>query len=205
MSVLKDRIIPWLKEALFDVVANKLIGAGIIPRPLRWRLLRVVGMDVQPATIGPAVYFGTTRIEIGPGVQIGREAWFDGAAPILLHPRAGVGPRSMIITGAHELGGSADRVGPLVPQPIVIGEGAWLGAGVMVLPGVTIGAGCVVGAGAVVVRDCAPHGLYVGSPARRLRDLDPDLGTERSAVLADPADPPIGAASVQRGRTTVAR
>jgi acetyltransferase-like isoleucine patch superfamily enzyme len=24
----------------------------------------------------------------------------------------------------------------------------------------------------VVVRDCAPNGLYVGSPARRVRDLD---------------------------------
>ena len=77
----------------------------------------------------------------------------------------------MIITGAHALAGPDERVGRLTPRPVVVGAGAWLGAGVLVLPGVTIGSGCVVGAGAVVVRDCAPNGLYLGSPAVRIRDL----------------------------------
>jgi len=30
----------------------------------------------------------------------------------------------------------------------------------------------VIAAGAVVVHDCAPHGVYAGVPARRIRDLD---------------------------------
>ncbi|WP_249354641.1 DapH/DapD/GlmU-related protein [Rhodococcus sp. USK13] len=54
----------------------------------------------------------------------------------------------------------------------MVGDGCWIGAGAIILPGVTVGEGCVVGAGAVVTRDCSPNGLYVGSPARRVRDLD---------------------------------
>jgi len=41
----------------------------------------------------------------------------------------------------------------------------------MVLPGVTIGRGTVVGAGAVVIKDCDPNSLYVGNPARKVKQL----------------------------------
>ena len=37
--------------------------------------------------------------------------------------------------------------------PIKIGNGCWLGGGVIVLPGVTIGDGSVIGAGSVVTKD----------------------------------------------------
>ena len=47
----------------------------------------------------------------------------------------------------------------------------WLGARVVVLPGVQVAPGCIVGAGAVVTRDTEPDGVYVGVPARRIRDL----------------------------------
>lgn len=186
------RISPWVREVLFDLLANKLAGMSTIPRPVRGRLLRALGMAVDAATIGPSVYFGTRRIAVGRGAQIGREAYFDGAADIVLHPRCAIGPRSMLITGAHRLAGPSDRVGPLDPRPITIGPGAWLGAGVIVLPGVTVGAGCVVGAGSVVVRDCAPHGVYAGAPAVRVRELDP-AGPGALAPGGRPAGAPVPA------------
>jgi acetyltransferase-like isoleucine patch superfamily enzyme len=52
-----------------------------------------------------------------------------------------------------------------------IGNGCWIGAGVTILPGVTIGEGCVIGAGSVVTRSTEANGLYVGMPARRVREL----------------------------------
>lgn len=166
------RIRAWSDEIGHDLVANKLLGMSIVPRPVRWRGLRALGMSVDACAIGPGTYFGTRRIAIGCRCQISREVFFDGAATITVHDRVSIGPRSMVITGAHQLGGPLDRVGPLAARPVVIGPGAWLGAGVLVLPGVTVGAGCVVGAGAVVVRDCAPHGLYTGVPAVRVRELE---------------------------------
>ena len=42
---------------------------------------------------------------------------------------------------------------------------------------------CVIAAGAVVTRDCAPHGLYRGIPARRVRDLHAKCQPVRSGQL----------------------
>ena len=53
--------------------------------------------------------------------------------------------------------------------PIKIGDGAWLGHGVIVLAGVTIGAGAVIGAGSVVLRDVPENGIAAGAPARVIR------------------------------------
>ncbi|NNG00363.1 MAG: acyltransferase [Desulfobacteraceae bacterium] len=50
--------------------------------------------------------------------------------------------------------------------PITIGDGAWLGVGVIVTSGVTIGEGAVVGAGSVVTKDVPPNTIAAGNPAK---------------------------------------
>jgi len=54
--------------------------------------------------------------------------------------------------------------------PITLEEDVWIAANVTVAAGVRIARGCVIGANAVVTRDTEPMGLYVGVPARRLRE-----------------------------------
>lgn len=56
--------------------------------------------------------------------------------------------------------------------PITIGNGCWLGGGVIVLPGVTIGDGCVIGAGSVVTKDIPENSLAAGSPCRVIRKIN---------------------------------
>ena len=53
--------------------------------------------------------------------------------------------------------------------PIKIGDGAWLGHGVIVLAGVTIGAGAVIGAGSVVSRGIPENAFAAGVPARVIK------------------------------------
>lgn len=56
--------------------------------------------------------------------------------------------------------------------PISIGDGCWLGGGVIVLPGVTIGAGSVIGAGNVVTKDIPANCVAVGNPCRVIREIN---------------------------------
>ena len=58
--------------------------------------------------------------------------------------------------------------------PIKIGNGCWLGGGVIVLPGVTIGDGSVIGAGSVVTKDIPENSLAVGNPCRVIRKINGD-------------------------------
>lgn len=53
--------------------------------------------------------------------------------------------------------------------PIIVEDGAWLGAGVLVLSGVRIGREAVIAAGSVVTRDVPDGAIAAGVPARVLK------------------------------------
>ena len=53
--------------------------------------------------------------------------------------------------------------------PIIIGNDAWIGTGVIILAGVKIGDGAVVGAGSVVTHDIPPYAIVAGVPVKILR------------------------------------
>lgn len=56
-------------------------------------------------------------------------------------------------------------------QPVRIGDGSWLGHGVVVVPGATIGRRVVIGANSVVVGDLPDNCVAAGVPARVIRQL----------------------------------
>lgn len=60
-------------------------------------------------------------------------------------------------------------------DPTVVGRYAILGTGTIVLPGVVIGEGVSAGAGSVFTTSPDPWGIYVGAPARRVKDRARDL------------------------------
>lgn len=59
--------------------------------------------------------------------------------------------------------------------PIFMGRHVILGAGTIVFPGITIGDGCSFGARSVVNKNAEPWGVYVGIPARRIRERSRSL------------------------------
>ena len=58
--------------------------------------------------------------------------------------------------------------------PVTIGDGCWIGGGVIILPGVTIGNGSVIGAGSVVMKDVPENCVAAGNPCRILRRINQD-------------------------------
>jgi UDP-perosamine 4-acetyltransferase len=59
--------------------------------------------------------------------------------------------------------------GATISGGVTVGRFSMIGAGATVIEGIKIAAGCMVGAGATVVHDLTERGVYVGSPARRIK------------------------------------
>ena len=80
----------------------------------------------------------------------------------------------------------------LTNEAIHIGRHAIIGTHSVVLPGAHVGDGCAVGAMTLVNRTLEPFGVYVGAPARRIRErsrrileLESELAASASRTAAD--------------------
>lgn len=125
---------------------------------------------------------------VGARCVIGRNVFIDGGvivgdcckvqnnallyAPARLGLGVFIGPAVVLTNDRHpraiDPDGEPLAAGDWAASAVTIGDGAAIGAGAVVVAGVTIGDWALVGAGAVVASDVAPHGLVVGSPARRI-------------------------------------
>lgn len=156
----------------------------------RWRalLLRLAGFQIGRGVAFMGMPLITGGKNVYANFSVGNFCWFnvgcfiDAGAPVTLGTHVGVGQQVMLITMSHAIGSAQRRVGPLTAAPITIGDGAWLGARCIILPGVTVGAGAVVAAGAVVTRDVPPDALVAGTPARVVRQLEPEEMSNDAAV-----------------------
>jgi maltose O-acetyltransferase len=155
------------------VLVNRIAGSFLVSELNRTRIYRACGLDVRSTAIHPGQWFFSSEIHIGEGAWLGQGGYFDTRAPITIGARAGIAPGVKLVTADHELGGPERRAGAYAPRPIVVGDGAWIGASATILSGVTIGPGAVIASGSVVHRDCEPHTLYGGVPAKPIRALEP--------------------------------
>jgi acetyltransferase-like isoleucine patch superfamily enzyme len=141
-------------------------------------LIDAKGESNAGITIGNRVFIGRNTIlsckngdiELADGANIGFNCEIFSASRVRIGTNALLAAYCYVIGGDHEF---TDRSRPVLEQVrtsagVVVGDGAWLGAGAKILDGVEIGANAVIGAGAVV-RGSVPAGATaVGVPARVL-------------------------------------
>jgi maltose O-acetyltransferase len=89
--------------------------------------------------------------------------YFELEAPVTLADHVSVGHEVMFLTAKHEAGDGNRRAGPVQPAPIIVEEGAWIGARAVIMPGVRVGAGAVIGASVVVSEDIPAQTMVVGT------------------------------------------
>jgi putative colanic acid biosynthesis acetyltransferase WcaF len=144
------------------------------PRPFhgfRAWLLRLFGADISdPARVvifPTAKIFSPWNLTLEPRTMVGSHVQLYNVGRVTLRRGANVSQNCHLCSGTHDFG-KWDM--PLVVQPIVIGENAWLAADIFVGPGVTIGELCVVGARSAVFSDLPPRMICLGHPCRPIRE-----------------------------------
>ena len=56
-------------------------------------------------------------------------------------------------------------------KPVSISNNVWIGMNSCILPGVTIGNNSIIGAGSVVTKNVPPNEIWVGNPAKKIKDI----------------------------------
>jgi maltose O-acetyltransferase len=162
-----------LRTVARDILLNGIVASVALPRGLRWRVLRALGMDVQRSSINARVFLGGRRISIGRDCFINYDVFIDNAARVTIGDRVSFGQGARIVTGTHEIGTESRRAGAYTSSPVVVEDGAWVGAYATLLPGVRVGRGALVAAGALVTTDVPGDALVAGVPATVVRHLEP--------------------------------
>ena len=131
---------------------------------LKIRLLRLFGAQMgRGVLIKPGVQIKFPwRLRVGDHSWIGENVWIDNLAPVSIGADVCVSQGAYVFTGNHNY---KKRGFDLMVQPVVIEDGAWIGAQAVICPGVTIATHAVVAAGSVATENTQPYGIYQGNPA----------------------------------------
>lgn len=161
---------PFAFRALWVIVeALVLLNPIVTSYRLKRATLRLFGARVGNGVIvKPGVHVKYPwRVRIGDNCWLGERAWLDSMEDITVGASVVISQGAYICTGNHDW---SDPGMGLTPSPVVIEDGAWVGAFARVAPGIRVGRESVVGLGAVLLQDAEPSGIYSGNPAVRQRE-----------------------------------
>jgi acetyltransferase-like isoleucine patch superfamily enzyme len=183
--VLRKQLYPWLLGACGR---NVVFGQNVVLRhPHKIHigsnvviddncLLDAKGESNQGIRIGDGVFVGRNsilsckdgNIELKDGANIGFNCEVFSASSVTIGAGVLMAAYAYVIGGDHDFSDPARSVldQSRTSSGVIIGDGAWLGAGAKVLDGVTIGSHAVIGAGAVVREAVPDRAVAVGVPAR---------------------------------------
>ncbi len=114
-------------------------------------------------------------VNIGQFTRIGKNVYINHLCSMLdmgtitIGDNVLIGPKVNILSEEHPVDPTERKA--LMVRPVVIKNGAWIGAGATILPGVTVGENSVVAAGAVVNKDVPDNTVVGGIPAKVLKKI----------------------------------
>lgn len=110
------------------------------------------------------------NITVGKNVFINSGCCFQDQGGIEIGDNVLIGQQVVIATLNHDL--IPEKRANMLPAPVRIGNGVWIGAHATILAGVTVGNGAVVAAGAVVTKDVPENTVVGGVPAKIIKRVN---------------------------------
>ncbi|HAG08547.1 MAG TPA: serine O-acetyltransferase [Desulfotomaculum sp.] len=123
-----------------------------------------------------------TGIEIHPGAKIGRRFFIDHGAGVVIGETTEIGDDVLLYQGVV-LGGTTLRKGKRHPT---LGNNVVLGAGAIALGPIVVSDGARIGAGSVVVKSVSPGATVVGIPGKIGEDRHEPIVDLEHGRLPDP-------------------
>lgn len=138
---------------------------------------------------------GNGGIKIGEYVHIAVGCSLIGAGEITLSDFSGLSSRVSIYSSSDDYSGNF-MTNPTVPNQytnvkhadVFLGKHVIIGSGSVILPGITLEEGAAVGALSLVTKKCEAFGIYVGNPARRIKERQRGLLELEKAFLSSQND-----------------
>ena len=133
---------------------------------------------------------GEGGIEIGSYIHIAVYTSLIGAGRIALSDFANISSKVAIYSSNDDYTGEF-MTNPMVPAEytnvthadVTLGKHVIIGSGSVVLPGVTLYDGVAVGSLSLVTKDCEAFGVYIGAPAKKIKNRKRDLLALEATLL----------------------
>lgn len=160
---------PRWKVLLWFLVGPLVLNTYLpIPVALKIAVLRLFGARIgSNVMIKPAVNIKYPWfLRVGNHVWIGEHVWIDNFSEVVLGDNVCISQGAMLLTGNHDY---SRPTFDLIPKPITLDNGVWIGARSVVCPGVHCQSHAVLAVGSVATKSLTAYGIYQGNPAVQVR------------------------------------
>jgi len=135
---------------------------------LKVRLLRMFGAKIgKGVVVKPGVNIKYPwKLSIGDHTWIGERVWIDNLDEVTIGKNCCLSQEAMVLIGNHNY---KLPTFDLMVAPVVIEDGAWLGARSIVTGGVKCGTHSVLAVSGVASKSMDDYGIYQGNPAVKVK------------------------------------
>lgn len=107
------------------------------------------------------------KLSVGDNVWLGEGCWIDNLDYVKIGNNVCISQGALLITGNHDY---SKTDFPYRNKPIIVEDGAWIGAKSVVTAGVKVASHSVIAVGSVLTKDTVPFGVYQGNPAVKVKE-----------------------------------
>lgn len=131
-------------------------------------LLRLFGTKIgKEVRIKPGIHIKYPwKLEIGDYSWLA-DCYIENLDRVIVGQNCCISQQAILISGNHNYSSTNFD---LMVAPIILEEGAWIGAAAQVCPGVTLHSHAVLTMGAVATKDLLPYSIYQGNPAVKIKE-----------------------------------